>query len=142
MTMSGIRENLDANFARDLVKDGVAISKAQAYLQQDKKFKEEIKGLEEKIEKLTEERDLTVAKFEEGQEVWEGKLQKSQKENKTLLEMNQGLKDDNKDLMLQIDKQIKRVISLENEVEREGKEKRELELKLHDQKRENQNLQD
>ena len=32
--------------------------------------------------------------------------------------MNQGLKDDNKDLMIEIDKYIKRVKSLENEVDR------------------------
>jgi hypothetical protein len=52
------------------------------------------------------------------------------------MEMANSLKDDNKDLMIQIDKYIKRIKQLENSLEREKKEHSETDLKIHDLKRE------
>ena len=54
--------------------------------------------------------------------MWKSKNTKSQNDLKGFLEMNQSLKDDNKDLMIQLDKYIKRVKQLENEVDREKEE--------------------
>ena len=51
--------------------------------------------------------------------MWKSKLSKSQSDLKSFLEMNQSLKDDNKDLLLQLDKYMKRTKQLENEVDRE-----------------------
>ena len=56
--------------------------------------------------------------------------------------MNQGLKDDNKDLMIQLDKYIKRVKQLENEVDREKEEVKRVDLIVHDLKKDRQDLQD
>ena len=58
------------------------------------------------------------------------------------MELSTSLKDDNKDLMIQIDKYIKRVKQLENTFEREKKEHSETELKIHDLKREKEGLQE
>ena len=56
--------------------------------------------------------------------------------------MNQSLKDDNKDLMIQLDKYIKRVKQLENEVDREKEEVKRVELTVHDLKKDKQDMQD
>ena len=74
--------------------------------------------------------------------MWKTKNTKSQNDLKGFLEMNQSLKDDNKDLMIQLDKYIKRVKQLENEVDREKEEVKRVELSLHDLKKDKQEMQD
>ena len=74
--------------------------------------------------------------------MWKTKNTKSQNDLKGFLEMNQSLKDDNKDLMIQLDKYIKRVKQLENEVDREKEEVKRVELSLHDLKKDKQDMQD
>ena len=74
--------------------------------------------------------------------MWKSKNTKSQNDLKGFLEMNQSLKDDNKDLMIQLDKYIKRVKQLENEVDREKEEVKRVELSLHDLKKDKQDMQD
>jgi hypothetical protein len=74
--------------------------------------------------------------------VWKTKNSKSQNDLKGFLEMNQSLKDDNKDLMIQLDKYIKRVKQLENEVDREKEEVKRVELTVHDLKKDKQDMQD
>lgn len=54
--------------------------------------------------------------------------------------MSQSLKDDNKDLLIQVDKYIKRVKQLENEVEREVADKKGAELQVHDFKRDKETI--
>ena len=54
--------------------------------------------------------------------------------------MSQSLKDDNKDLLIQVDKYIKRVKQLENEVEREVADKKAAELQVHDFKRDKETI--
>ena len=74
--------------------------------------------------------------------MWKSKNTKSQNDLKGFLEMNQSLKDDNKDLMIQLDKYIKRVKQLENEVDREKEEVKRAELSIHDLKKDKQDMQD
>ena len=74
--------------------------------------------------------------------MWKTKNSKSQNDLKGFLEMNQSLKDDNKDLMIQLDKYIKRVKQLENEVDREKEEVKRVELTVHDLKKDKQDMQD
>ena len=56
--------------------------------------------------------------------------------------MNQSLKDDNKDMMIQLDKYIKRVKSLENEVNREKEDSKKQDLLMHDLKKDKNDLTD
>ena len=56
--------------------------------------------------------------------------------------MNGSLKDDNKDLMIQIDKYIKRVKQLENELDREKESHHKTEMIVHDMRREKESVQD
>lgn len=58
-----------------------------------------------------------------------------------MVQMNSSLKDDNKDLLIQIDKYIKRVKQLENQIEREEGNKKEVELQAHDFRRDKEALQ-
>ena len=88
------------------------------------------------------ERDQTLDKYEQNEIMWDARNKKTQATSSSLLEMNQGLKDDNQELMMQVDKYIKRVRQVENEVEREKENCRATELKLHDERRNVQNLQD
>ena len=105
-------------------------------------LKEQVEKLKTKISDLTEERDKTIQQFEANEKVWKTKNTKSQNDLKGFLEMNQSLKDDNKDLMIQLDKYIKRVKQLENEVDREKEEVKRVELSLHDLKKDKQDMQD
>lgn len=58
------------------------------------------------------------------------------------MELSTTLKDDNKDLMIQIDKYIKRVKQIENTLEREKQDHSETEMQIHDLKREKEALQE
>jgi len=68
---------------------------------------------------VQKERDETIQKYEENEEMWKKKCDKLQKDQTAMLQMNSNLKDDNKDLMIQIDKYIKRVKQLENQIDRD-----------------------
>lgn len=72
-------------------------------------LKEQVEKLKTQVKDLTEERDKTIEQFEANEKMWKSKNTKSQNDLKGFLEMNQSLKDDNKDLMIQLDKYIKRV---------------------------------
>jgi hypothetical protein len=49
---------------------------------------------------MTSERDETIKKFEENEEIWNKRTDKLNADQKSLFEMNQGMKDDNRDLMI------------------------------------------
>lgn len=72
--------------------------------------------------------------------MWTQKHSKLSAEHKKMIELSTGLKDDNKDLMIQIDKYIKRVNQLENTLEREKQEHKDTDMKVHDLKREKEGL--
>ena len=59
-----------------------------------------------------------------------------------MIQLNQQLKDDNKDLFIQIDKYLKRIKQLENEVDREKESKREMELQIHDLRKDKSYIQE
>ena len=46
------------------------------------------------------ERDMTLRKFEENEDMWTKKLDKVQKDHQCMMDMNSSLKDDNKDLLI------------------------------------------
>lgn len=54
--------------------------------------------------------------------------------------MNTGLKDDNKALMIEVDKYLKRIRQLENQHNRDEKEKQEATLLSHDTQKEKERL--
>ena len=89
---------------------------------------------------MTQERDHTIVKYEESEVMWTQKHSKLSAEHKRMIELSTGLKDDNKDLMIQIDKYIKRVNQLENTLEREKQEHKDTDMKVHDLKREKEGL--
>ena len=105
-------------------------------------LKEQVEKLKTQVKDLTEERDKTIEQFEANEKMWKSKNTKSQNDLKGFLEMNQSLKDDNKDLMIQLDKYIKRVKQLENEVDREKEEVKRVELSVHDLKKDKNDLMD
>ena len=103
---------------------------------QDVDIHPQLLSLSTKLKETTHERDEAVARFNENEEVWTSKHTKLEKDKRNLLEINQSLKDDNKDLLMQIDKYLKRIRQLENEAERELDKHRHQELAIHDYKRE------
>lgn len=105
-------------------------------------LKENIRELEKKLEESIKERDETLSKYEENEAAWQRKLSKLEEDQRSLFEMNSSLKDDNKELMMQIDKYMKRVKQLENNVEREKDAHKETERLVHDYKRDKQDLND
>ena len=72
-------------------------------------LKENIRELEKKLEQSIKERDETLLKYEENEAAWQRKLSNLDQNQQSLFEMNSSLKDDNKELMMQIDKYMKRV---------------------------------
>lgn len=72
-------------------------------------LKENIRELEKKLEQSIKERDETLLKYEENEAAWKRKLSNLDQNQQSLFEMNSSLKDDNKELMMQIDKYMKRV---------------------------------
>lgn len=103
-------------------------------------LKAQVADLTKRVQDVKGERDQTLDKFEQNEIMWASRAKKTQLTSKSLLDMNQGLKDDNQELMMQVDKYIKRVRQVENEVEREKENSRATELKLHDERRNVQNL--
>lgn len=103
-------------------------------------FHEQLTELTGRLSTAIKERDMTLKKFEENEQVWTKKLDKIQKDHQSMVEMNSSLKDDNKDLLIQIDKYIKRVKQLENQIEREAGTKKETELQVHDYRRDKEAL--
>jgi chromosome segregation ATPase len=75
---------------------------------------EEVGKLKAQIEKLEKERDETITKFQENESLWSEKCDKLMKDNNHLMQMNSSLKDDNKDLLIEIDKALKRSKQIEN----------------------------
>ena len=132
----GAKESMNENFQAYEPERNMEENMVQLHL------KEQVEKLKTKISDLTEERDKTIQQFEANEKVWKTKNTKSQNDLKGFLEMNQSLKDDNKDLMIQLDKYIKRVKQLENEVDREKEEVKRVELSLHDLKKDKQEMQD
>mgnify|MGYP006161196205 CR=1 FL=1 len=65
--------------------------------------------LTKRVQDVKGERDQTLDKFEQNEIMWASRAKKTQLTSKSLLDMNQGLKDDNQELMMQVDKYIKRV---------------------------------
>ena len=72
-------------------------------------LKENIRELEKKLEEAIKERDETLLKYEENEAAWQRKVSDLDQNQRSLFEMNSSLKDDNKELMMQIDKYMKRV---------------------------------
>lgn len=68
-----------------------------------------------KLEKAQEERNQAITKYEENETYWKTKFSKVAKEANQLFEMNKSLKEDNSDILLQLDKFNKRIKQLENE---------------------------
>lgn len=58
-------------------------------------------------------------KYEENERYWKSKYTKVEKDNGQLFEMNKTLKEDNGDLLTQLDKFNKRIKQLEGEKHRE-----------------------
>jgi len=50
-----------------------------------------------------------ISKFQENEAIWSKKVEKYSSDNDKLMEMNSSIKDDNKDLFIEIDKLVKRV---------------------------------
>ena len=76
---------------------------------EDDKLQAQIDLLKAKQKELINERDITITKYEESEAMWTKKFDKLSNDYHKMIELNTGLKDDNKDLMIQIDKYIKRV---------------------------------
>ena len=93
--------------------------------------------LKVKVEELQQERDETIGKFTENENIWAGKLKQVNEDKEQLIQMNTGLKDANKDLFIEIDKYVKRNKQLENQVEREKELVREHDLEIRDLKKDN-----
>lgn len=74
--------------------------------------------------------------------MWKKKCDKLQKDQTAMLQMNSNLKDDNKDLMIQIDKYIKRVKQLENQIDRDRETQKQTEQQVHDREGEKRCIQD
>lgn len=112
----GAKDNLEANFyqgipagneyARDQIRAQMeSIEKKH----EDDKLQAQIDLLKAKQKELINERDITITKYEESEAMWTKKFDKLSNDYHKMIELNTGLKDDNKDLMIQIDKYIKRV---------------------------------
>lgn len=80
-----------------------------------------------KCEQVQIQRAEAIDKYDKNECYWKGKHQKLEMECNQLFEMNSQLKDDNNDLIVQIDKFNKRIKQLDNDKERdqEQREKRE-----------------
>ena len=72
-------------------------------------LRETIQTLEYKLKTTVTERDDTLTKYDENERNWKRKEENLLKNQKDLFEMNGSLKDDNKELLVQIDKYIKRI---------------------------------
>lgn len=72
-------------------------------------LRETIQTLENKLKTTVAERDDTLTKYDENERNWKRKEDNLLKNQKDLFEMNSSLKDDNKELLMDIDKYIKRV---------------------------------
>jgi predicted RNase H-like nuclease (RuvC/YqgF family) len=78
-----------------------------------------VKELHIKVERLTNERNEALEKYQESENLWRGKYAKQMNENKSLYEMNESLKEDNNALITQLDKFTKRIKQLEGDMIRE-----------------------
>ena len=61
-----------------------------------------------------------MKKFDDNEKYWNAKYSKLEKENQQLFDLQKQLKDDNGDLLSQLDKFNKRIKMLENERLRDG----------------------
>lgn len=79
----------------------------------------DVKELHIKVERLTNERNEVMEKYQESEKIWRGKQGKQHHENKSLYEMNESLKEDNHALIMQLDKFNKRIKQLEGDLIRD-----------------------
>jgi len=91
-----------------------------------------LQSLTNRLATAIQDRDSSIKKFYENEEIWKKKDQKNKDNNKQLIILNEELKDNNKDLFIEIDKYTKRIRQLENDVEREKEQKKEMEQQIHD----------
>ena len=84
------------------------------------KLYDDNKELHTKVERLQGERGETMKKFDDNEKYWKAKYSKLEKENQQLFDLQKQLKDDNGDLLSQLDKFNKRIKMLENERLRDG----------------------
>jgi len=74
--------------------------------------------------------------------MWNKKMTKMQADQNSLFDINKSLKDDNKELMMQVDKYIKKVQEMDERIEAEKEKQFKTSMEVHDAKREVQSLQD
>ncbi len=79
----------------------------------------DIKDLHLKLDRCQSDKAEAIGKYEDNEKYWKGKLGKLERESDQLFEMNRQLKEDNGDLLTQLDKFVKRIKQVEGEVRRE-----------------------
>eukprot|EP00347_Sterkiella_histriomuscorum_P016960 403351196 len=95
---------------------GVSLQKElQEKDQQIQGLYNDIKDLHLKIERISEERNEAISKYDENEKYWQSKYQKLDRESNQLFEMNKSIKEDNNDILVQLDKFNKRIKQLESE---------------------------
>ena len=99
----------------------------------DNQFLEQMAELRKEIETHKNERDEMITKFQESEKIWKAKVDKITVENETHISMITSMKDDNRDILIEYDKALKRSKQLENNLEREK-------TKLNDAEDENKDL--
>ena len=101
------KQNLEKNLFLSNVNSNAKPTNRQQMIQMDTLHNEQIEVLKAKLEEIRNDRDSTITKFNENEQLWTEKHEKVSKEKDALLEMIQSLKDDNKDLFIEIDKSRK-----------------------------------
>ena len=114
-----------------------------ASLQASKHYaNDQLQSLTKRLQQTIAERDQAVQKFTDAETLWTTKADKQKAESKMLLEMSHELKNDNKQLMIEVDKYLKRIRQLENTQERNSKTISQVELQAHDLEKDKKHLQD
>lgn len=72
-------------------------------------YHDQLQSLTKRLQQTIAERDMAAQKFQESEALWNAKSEKIQAEHKMMLEMSTEIKDDNKQLMMEIDKYLKRI---------------------------------
>ena len=126
MLFSGAQSSFEHNFGKVSGKSNLQVDQLQ---------KEKINNLNDQIDSLNKERDETLANYQKNETIWEKKLEKMGQDNESLVELVGTLKDDNKDILIETDKYIKRVKQVENELGREKEAHLETQTEIRDLKR-------